>query len=312
MQPPGASRVLGPAWFEEALAAPCAEGAVTCDGARIHYLHWGTRGHPGLILVHGGAAHAHWWSFLAPLLTSHYDVVALDLSGHGDSGRRESYPRETWAAEVMAVSDAMGFPGPPVIIGHSLGGLVAILVASLYGTRLAGAIIVDSPVHKPSPETDAARSGFTFHPLKVYPTEDAALARFKLVPPQPCDNPFIIDYIARESLHMVESGFSWKFDPNIFTSINTDQMSDHLAQVKCRVALLRGEFSTVVPRETSDYMVELLDRAAPLVEIPQAHHHLILDQPLAFIAAARALLADWEHSTPHRRPQHDASSHSGR
>ncbi len=293
---------MRPAWFERAIATPFAEGVVHAEGARIHYLHWGTRGQPGLMLVHGGAAHAHWWSFLAPLLTSHYDVVAIDLSGHGDSDRRASYPRETWAAEVMAVSDAMGFPGPPVVIGHSLGGLVTIIAASMYGARLAGAIIVDSPVNKPSPESDAARSGFTFHPLKVYSTEEAALARFKLVPEQPCDNTFIVDHIARLSLHQALGGFSWKFDPAIFTNINTDKMSDHLAQVKCRVALLRGEYSVVVPRETGEYMYELLDRAAPLVEIPEAHHHLIFDQPLAFIAATRALLADWEHSTPHKRP----------
>lgn len=291
-----------PAWFENAVAAPHDEGFVTCEGARIHWLHWGTRGNPGLILVHGGAAHAHWWSFLAPLLTSHYDVVALDMSGHGDSDRRESYPRETWAREVMAVSDAMNFPGPPVVIGHSLGGLVAIIVASLFGDRLAGAIIVDSPVHKPSPESDAARYTF-FKPLKVYPTEEAALRRFKLIPEQPCDNAFIVDFVARHSVHAVPGGFSWKFDPTIFIrgTAGLDRMSDYLAHVKCRVALLRGEHSVVVPRETGEYMYDVLNRSAPLVEIPQAHHHLILDQPLAFIAAVRALLADWEHSTPRKR-----------
>jgi pimeloyl-ACP methyl ester carboxylesterase len=48
-------------------------------------------------------------------------------------------------------------------------------------------------------------------------------------------------------------------------------------------------------------MYELLDRNAPVVEIPQAHHHLLLDQPLAFVSALRAILADWEHSLPRRR-----------
>ena len=47
-------------------------------------------------------------------------------------------------------------------------------------------------------------------------------------------------------------------------------------------------------------MYELIGKNAPQVEIPQAYHHLILDQPLAFIAALRALLADWEHSVPRR------------
>ena len=65
-----------------------------------------------------------------------------------------------------------------------------------------------------------------------------------------------------------------------------------------RVAVLRGEFSNLVPPETGEYMYELLKRNAPIVEIPQAHHHLILDQPLSFIPALRALLADWEHTVP--------------
>lgn len=295
---------MPPAWFDAAIAAPYDDGVVECEGARIHYLHWGTRGNPGLVLVHGGAAHAHWWSFLAPLFTSHYDVVALDMSGHGESARRASYPRETWAKEVVAVSEAMSFPGPPVIVGHSLGGLVTIVLASVFGDRLAGAIVVDSPVHKPSPESDAARKGFTFFkPLKVYATEEAALARFRLVPEQPCDNGFLVDYVARKSVQPVAGGYSWKFDPTVFVraSNEMDRMSDYLAHVKCRVALLRGELSVVVPRETGEYMYDLLDRAAPVVEIPQAHHHLILDQPLAFVAATRALLADWEHSVPRRR-----------
>jgi pimeloyl-ACP methyl ester carboxylesterase len=66
--------------------------------------------------------------------------------------------------------------------------------------------------------------------------------------------------------------------------------------------LLRGELSKIVPPETGQYMYELLNRNAPLVEIPQALHHLILDKPLAFISALRALLADWEeHSIPRRK-----------
>jgi len=46
-----------------------------------------------------------------------------------------------------------------------------------------------------------------------------------------------------------------------------------------------------------------LGRSAPMVEIPQAQHHIMLDQPLALVAALRALLADWEHSTATRRVQ---------
>jgi pimeloyl-ACP methyl ester carboxylesterase len=78
-------------------------------------------------------------------------------------------------------------------------------------------------------------------------------------------------------------------------------MSDYLKSTHCRIALMRGELSVVVPPETGEYMYELLDRNAPMVEIPRAHHHLILDQPLAFIAALRALLSAFEHSVPRPR-----------
>src|SRR5215468_6084564 len=99
-----------PRWFLDALAAPRTD----------HYVRWGEGEKPGLVLVHGGAAHAEWWSFLAPLLTRHYDVIAPDLSGHGDSGRRESYPRRLWADEVRRIIADAAFVGPPVLVGHSM------------------------------------------------------------------------------------------------------------------------------------------------------------------------------------------------
>ncbi len=291
-----------PRWFEEALATPFDDRHVTVDGCSIHYLRWGDPAKPGLVLVHGGAAHAHWWSFLAPLLTRQYHVVALDMSGHGDSGRREEYPREVWAREVMAVAADAGIVGAPVLVGHSLGGLVSIVAASLYGDRLAGAIIVDSPVRAPDPESEEGQRGRMFRNPKTYPDLETALEHFHLMPPQPVLNRFIVEHVARHSLHQVAGGWTWKFDPRVFVKFSMKTMNDYLADARCRVAVFRAEFSDLVPPETGEYMYELLDRNAPIVEIPQAHHHLILDQPLAFIAALRALLADWEHTVP-RRPR---------
>jgi pimeloyl-ACP methyl ester carboxylesterase len=231
-----------------------------------------------------------------------YHVVALDLSGHGDSGRRQEYPREIWAAEVMAVAADAGIVGAPVLVGHSLGGLVSIVAASLYGDRLAGAIIVDSPVRAPDPESEEGARGRMFRNPKTYPDLATALEHFHLMPPQPVTNPFIVRHVAQQSLRQVEGGWTWKFDPRVFVRDSTKAMSDYLADARCRVAVFRAEFSDLVPPETGEYMYQLLDRNAPIVEIPQAYHHLILDQPLAFVAAVRALLADWEHTVP-RRPR---------
>ena len=98
-----------PGWFAKALETPYEEGAITVDGARIHYLQWGgVSDKPGIVLVHGNGAHAHWWTFIAPFLLEHYRVVALDLSGMGDSDHRERYSPEGFAAEVVGVMDAAG------------------------------------------------------------------------------------------------------------------------------------------------------------------------------------------------------------
>jgi pimeloyl-ACP methyl ester carboxylesterase len=289
-----------PRWFREAIETKPETGRVTVDGCSIHYLAWGRRGLPGLVLVHGGAAHAHWWSFLAPQLARDHHVVALDLSGHGDSGRRDAYPRETWAKEVMAVASDAGFDRPPILVGHSMGGFVCITAASLHGDRLAGAVILDSPVRRPDPEAEEGARGRAFRNPKTYETEEEALAHYRLVPEQPCENRFIVDYIARHSLHRTPSGWTWKFDPEIFRRFMPRAIHEILPTVRCRVALFRAEHG-LVTRDIGEYMVELLDRQAPVVEIPAAHHHLMLDQPLAVIAALRAILADWDQSVPKRR-----------
>jgi pimeloyl-ACP methyl ester carboxylesterase len=290
-----------PRWFADALTAPREDHVVQVAGTPIHYLSWGDPAKPGLVLIHGGAAHAQWWSFIAPLLMRNYRVVAPDLSGHGESGWREHYPRRVFADDVMAVIDHAAFVGPPVLVGHSMGGLVSIVTASLHGEKLAGAVIVDAPVRKPDPESQerAARGGELRR--HVYPDLATALSRFRLLPLQPCENAFILDHLARTSVREVEGGWTWKFDRRVFVDFSLEAMHDYLASTRCRVALFRGEFSVVVPPETGEYMYELLERNAPLVEIPEAHHHLFLDQPLAFVAALRALLADWEHSTPRRK-----------
>jgi pimeloyl-ACP methyl ester carboxylesterase len=263
-----------PDWFKRAISSPHAVHTIEVTGCPVRYLRWGDGGNPGLIFVHGGAAHAHWWSFLAPLFIQHYSVVALDLSGHGDSGRREAYPRRMWADEIMSVSRHAAFVGPPILVGHSMGGLVSIVAAAVHGDELAGAILVDAPVRKPDPESQEGQRGRAFRNPKTYPDRESARQHFHLVPQQPCENGFILDYIAERSIRQTLSGFTWKFDPRVFLLARAEAMHEHLANVKCRVAMIRGELSDVVPPETGEYMYQLLRRAAPLVTIPEAYRCL--------------------------------------
>lgn len=285
-----------PGWFDRALANTPEVRRVEVDGAAINYLAWGRIGAPGLVFIHGGAAHAHWWSFIVPLLADTYRIAAMDLSGHGDSDRRSEYPMSTWAAEVMAVADDLGASGPTVVVGHSMGGFVAIATGAIFGHDLAGIAILDSPVSAPDPETDAARGGKVFGPLRTYPDLDTALGRFRTVPEQEHYLPYVIDHVARHSLREVDGGWSWKYDPDIFVPTRAESR-ELLERVACRVALLRAEHGLVTP-EIGQFMYERLGRVAPVVEIPEAGHHLMLDQPLLLLTALRTLLADWQHSSP--------------
>jgi pimeloyl-ACP methyl ester carboxylesterase len=289
-----ADRSDPPPWFRAALAASVTTGSVAVDATMISYRAFGEQGDSGIVLVHGGAAHARWWDHIAPLLARGRRVVALDLSGHGDSGRREAYNLDSWAHEVLAVASAAGITGPPIVIGHSMGGFVALRVAGLYGTQIEGVVVIDSPVRDITPEERAARDQRAFGPLRVYPTRQAAIARFRPIPDQSA-LPYIKAHIAAASIRPADGGWSWKFDPRIFG--RTQLTPTLLTRLDCRVALFRAEHGIVSP-QISELMYDRLGRRAPLIEIPAAGHHVMLDHPIALVTGIRTLLSDWDHSLP--------------
>jgi pimeloyl-ACP methyl ester carboxylesterase len=288
-----ADEAAPPAWFTEALAAPVTERTASQDGVPVAYRMWGGPGGRGIVLVHGGGAHSRWWDHIAPLLAADRRVVAVDLSGHGDSGRRESYTFDAWAGEVLAVAADAGLVAP-VVIGHSMGGVVALRLASLFGSRIEGAVVIDSPLRDPAPEEQAARRQRTFRLLRPYPTREAILARFRPVPDQPVLG-YVADHVAATSIRQVDDGWIWKWDPAVFNSREAPMAP--LSRLDCRAALFRAEHG-ILSAEMSDLVYDRLGRVAPVIEIPVAGHHVMLDQPIALVAALRTLLSDWDHSRP--------------
>jgi pimeloyl-ACP methyl ester carboxylesterase len=286
-----------PPWFRAALATTAQPGSVAVDGTMISYRAYGQPGDNGIVLVHGGGAHARWWDHIAPLLAPRGRVVALDLSGHGDSGRRGAYELDYWAHEVLAVAGAAGITGSPIIVGHSMGGFVALRAAGLYGPEIEGVVVIDSPVRDITPEEQAAREQRAFGPLRVYPTREAAISRFRPIPDQ-AGLPYIVEHIAATSIREVEGGWSWKFDPHIFGRDRSTLAL--LTRFDCRVGLFYAEHGIVSPK-TSELMYDRLGQRAPVIEIPAAAHHVMMDQPIALVTGIRTLLADWDHSLPASR-----------
>ena len=292
-----------PDWFRRALEVPFTDEVVEVGGAPIHYLAWGEPGRRGLVFVHGGGAHAHWWTHVAATFATDFRVVALDLSGHGDSGHRSRYDIELWTDEVMAVAGDAEIDGNPVIIGHSMGGFVTIATAARHCDRLGGVIVVDSPVREPDPEVESARLKEAFGAPRTYASLDDGLSRFRTIPEQAHYLDYVMDHVGRRSLKPVDGGFQWKFDRGVFEQFDERIRAlgmPYLAQVTCRFALLRAEHGLVTP-DIGAAMYEVLGRVAPVIELPESGHHSMLDVPLVLLTAIRTLLADWDHSEPHRK-----------
>ncbi len=292
-----------PDWFARSLAVPFTDEFVDVAGASIHYLAWGERGRRGLVFVHGGGAHAHWWAPIAATFAHEFRVLALDLSGHGDSGHRDVYALEQWTDEVVAVAVDGGIDGLPVVIGHSMGGFVTIATAALHRDEVEAVIVCDSPVAELDPEISAFHLREAFGRPRTYPDLKDAIAHFRTVPPQDHYLDYVMDEVARRSLKAVEGGWQWKFDRGIFEQFGAGMRSiaaPYLSEVNCRLALLRSQCGLVTP-DIGASMYERLGRVTPIIEIPEAGHHAMLDQPLLLLTALRALLADWDHSEPHRR-----------
>jgi pimeloyl-ACP methyl ester carboxylesterase len=294
-----AVQLPAPDWFHWAVGRPKESRFVTVEDCPIHYLRW--RAEPeatlgrGILFVHGGGAHANWWSFIAPYFTRDFTVAAIDLSGMGDSGRRPQYGSEIRALELRAVIADAGLGPNPFIVGHSFGGYMTMKFASRFGEELGGIVIVDSAIRTPEEEARQPMGGRRrMGHKRLYPSFAAAVERFRLMPEQSCDNPFIIEFIARHSVMPEEGGWAWKFDGEAMGARRFGEpFREYLQAVNCRAALIFGEKSKLVSRDTASYMSEVMGPRAPIVEIPEAQHHVMLDQPLAFVAALRTLLQSW-------------------
>jgi len=295
-----------PTWFTDAVDAPRDEAEVTVDGARIVYRGWGKAGHPPVVLVHGGAAHGGWWDHVGPHLVAENRVLSIDLSGHGDSDRRETYSLETWADEVLAVARAES-DEPPIIFGHSMGGFVALTAGRDHGSELAGVVAIDSPVRELSPEVkEWLASGRDVPPNKIHPTREETEARFRTLPKDESSLEYVRRHIAAGSVREVApgggagpraadepGGWSWKFDPHIF--LRSQMEPEDLATTACPVALVRGERG-MATTDITEVVKDRLGGHVPVTVVPDAGHHIMLDQPIALIALLQTLLGQWRAS----------------
>jgi len=241
----------------------------------------------------GNSPHARWSATahrsVRPSRTvgSGYHLVAPDLSGHGDSEHLASYDVRGWAEEILAAAGAEDLQ-QPVVIGHSLGGRVAINAGVDHANCISGVAFIDSPLSYQQPDEDPPYRWD--RPHRVYAEADEAIERFRTLPPQETLLPYVRRHIARESLKRIDRGWTWKFDPLVFD--RRPPLQEELARLAGPVALLRCEHGLVDVAMAAE-MQRLATRPFPVIDLPAAGHHPMLDQPLTVVTALTTLLHVW-------------------
>lgn len=275
------------------------------DGLHLNVLEWSREG-TALLFIHGFSNEAHIWDDVAPGLAPYYRVLAMDLRGHGDSDWHPEgkYDYSEHVNDVLALLDHLGIERV-VIVAHSLGGRVAMLLAGQASERIAGLVIVDS-----APEID--RRGAVRISMDSAEHTDPSFARpseyeTMLAHAYPAATPTAIARMARHGLKQREDGrFTLKMDPALrrfvggegerpdadtlekLEAARAEAMWKGLEALECPVLVVRGAASDIVGPDTADRMVDDVLSNGRLAVVAQAGHSVMTDNPEGFAEALNA------------------------
>ena len=276
-------RALGaPAWYLDAVTQPQVSRFITAaDGTPLHLAQWneGERDKPVLLLLHGYRANTHAWDAVAPFLTHRHRVAALDWPGMGCSGHRGAYggPDEA-AADLPRVVEALG-GGPVSLVAHSFGGSVAVHAAHRWPELFERLIVVDSTI--PVPGIDTPPHGQAVGPRRVYARRADILQRFRLMPAQPSPA-WALHHMAHHSVQEGPEGWVWRFDPALPARVLGYETWAAWQALRVPTDLLVCALSPVGQADARlQALAAARGRTTPWPVVAGAHHHAMLDQPLA-------------------------------
>jgi pimeloyl-ACP methyl ester carboxylesterase len=128
---------------------------------RLHYVDWGNAGAPPLVLVHGGRDHCRNWDWVAGELSRDWHVIAPDLRGHGDSewSKDGTYMLAGHVYDLAQLIHQQKL-APVTLIGHSLGGNIALRYAGLYPENVTELIAIEGLGPSPKMLAERFATGF--------------------------------------------------------------------------------------------------------------------------------------------------------
>jgi pimeloyl-ACP methyl ester carboxylesterase len=269
--------------------ARAASGFVTADGLKLHYLDYGTAGRTPMLCVHGGAAHAHWFDYVAAGFAAGHHVRALDQRGHGDSAWSDppAYSTQRLATDLHEVTEQLDLRDF-VLVAHSMGGMVSLNYAAMFPGRLARLVIVDSTLRLTDDRAAMMRERGARQ--SSYETLDDLAARYKLMPAGSSAPPAVVKHIASHAGRQSADGrWRHKFDRNVYSQRGSVDGVPCFAKIKVPTLLVKGATSARISAE----IYEEVKAVAPQVELAEvagSDHHVTLDNPAAFVDAVNAFL----------------------
>ncbi|MFJ6930449.1 alpha/beta fold hydrolase [Streptomyces nigra] len=251
---------------------PWSERTVVRDGVRLVCRDWGGSGRP-VLLLHGLAGHAGEWDVPAQRLSPRYRVVAVDQRGHGASERHpRDVSRAAYVADVVAVADHLALRRP-VLVGQSLGGHTAMLVAAAHPGLVRGLVLVEAGPGDPNPDTPADIGTWLSSWPTPFPSREAAAAFLG-------GGPFGAGWAA--GLEERDDGFWPRFDRDVMVRSLAENAQrsfrSEWEQVACPTLVVLGQSSFVPAREVDD-MLRGQRPMTTAMSIPGTGHDLHLEQP---------------------------------
>jgi pimeloyl-ACP methyl ester carboxylesterase len=269
------------------------ESFVEIDGLRLHVQDYGASGKPPMLCVHGGGANAHWWDFVAQGFTADYHVRAVDLRGHGDSDWDDSDPPDynysRHAADIHELTERLDLRDF-VLVGHSMGGMVSIVYAATHPGRAKALVVVDSNLAM-TPERIANFNAVANRPAREYETESEFLANYRVRPGGSTAPVEALRHIAQHGGRRFDDGrWRHKIDRRVYADRELIDSFGMWDRIRIPSLLMRAARSS---RMTPEGIAEVKSRAPQVTTtvVPDADHHITLDNPAGFVRAARAFLA---------------------
>lgn len=263
--------------------------SVLRDATQLAWRDFGGTG-PSAVLLHGLAGHASEWEDTAAWLTEDWRVVALDQRGHGRSERSpKDVSREAHEADVVALIEELN-AGPVLLVGQSLGGHLALLVAARHPRLVRGLVVVEaSPVGgDPVAARDTvAKVGAWLRAWPVpFADRAAAVAHF--------GGPSLWAEAWASGLQERAGGLWPGFDVDVMErtlaeGVRRDYWREW-EQISCPTLIVRAGNGTL-DAATADEMLRRLPHAR-LREIPDASHDVHLDRPQEWRAVVQSFLGD--------------------